>query len=197
MRKISDVLNRKRLASCMVYNSKIRRSGGLISLLLDATIREPDMDVLQSQLWMQIASTILIAFTFLVYVFQLRAVRSASTAQNILAVHTFLQQPDVREARRILYTTLVGKPINFWTDEEKRVASLVYGTYDLAGMLIKSGFLPKAFFVNNFGENIIKSYNVLEPFLREFPANATGTKCGDHMKWLRDEALRYGITSNI
>ncbi len=74
------------------------------------------------QLWIQIASTILITFTLVVYVFQLRAMRSASNAQNILAVLTFLQQPDVREARRIVYTTLVGKPINLWTDEEKRVA---------------------------------------------------------------------------
>lgn len=149
------------------------------------------------QLWIQIASTILITCTLVVYVFQLRAMRSASNAQNILAVLTFLQQPDVREARRIVYTTLVGKPINLWTDEEKRVASLVYGTYDLAGMLIKSGFVPKALFVNNWGASIIKSYNILEPFLIELRTNSTGTKYGDHMKWLRDEALRNGITRGI
>ncbi len=57
--------------------------------------------------------------------------------------------------------------------------------------------MPKALFVNNWGASIIKSYNILEPFLIELQTNSTGTKYGDHMKWLRDEALRNGITRGI
>jgi hypothetical protein len=45
----------------------------------------------ETLLWVQVAATVLVALTFFVYFFQLLAMRSASTAQNILAVINFLQ----------------------------------------------------------------------------------------------------------
>ena len=149
------------------------------------------------QFWIQIASTVLIAFTFLVYVFQLRAMRSASTAQNILAVLNYLQDSEVREARRIVFTELNEKPLASWTADDKRVASLVYGTYDMAGILIHRGLVPKDLFVSNWGASIVRCYKVLEPFLAELHAIAPGTKYGEHMKWLRDEAVRNGVASGV
>ena len=149
------------------------------------------------QFWIQVASTVLIAFTFLVYVFQLRAMRSASTAQNILAVLNYLQGPEVRDARRMVFTVLKGKPLASWTDDDKRVASLVYGTYDMAGILIRRGLVPKDLFVSNWGASIVRCYEVLEAFLTELHAVAPGTKYGDHMKWLRDQAISCGIASGV
>lgn len=146
-----------------------------------------------AQFWIQIATTALIAFTFLVYVLQLRAMRSASTAQNILAVFNYLQGTEVREARRIVFTELKEKPLTSWTEDDRRVASLVYGTYDMAGILIRQGLVPKDLFVTNWGASIVRCYEVLEPFLMELHTLAPGTKYGDHMKWLREEVRAHNI----
>ncbi|NTW88978.1 MAG: hypothetical protein HGB26_07645 [Desulfobulbaceae bacterium] len=143
-----------------------------------------------AQFWIQIVSTVLIAFTFLVYVFQLRAMRSASTAQNVLAVLNYLQEPHVRESRRLLFANLAEKPIDLWDEEDKKIASVVYGTYDLAGMLIRRDLVPKDLFISNWGASIVRCCKTLDPFLKELRADAPGTKYGIHMQWLRDEVLR-------
>jgi len=150
-----------------------------------------------SQFWVQVSATILIAFTFLVYVLQLRAMRSASTAQNILSVINYLQDPAIREARRLVLTDLKGKPVASWTEADRRMASHVYATYDMAGILIQRGLVPKDLFVSNWGESIVKCYEILEPFLTELHTDAPGAKYGIHLKWLREEAVRHGISTGV
>ena len=146
---------------------------------------------------LEVATTVLIACTFLVYLFQLRAMRSASTAQNILALLNYLQEPAVREARRRVLVDLKQKPVASWTEDDKREASLVYATYDVAGILIQRGLVPKDLFVSNWGESIVRCYRVLEPFLKELHSVVLGTKYGEYLKWLRDEAVRGGISGGV
>jgi hypothetical protein len=150
-----------------------------------------------AQFWVQVAATVFIAFTFLVYLLQLRAMRSASTSQNILSVLNYLQDAEVREARRLVLTQLKEKPLASWTEDERRAASLVYSTYDMAGILIRRGFVPKDLFVSNWGESIVRCYKILEPFLKELHINVPGTKYGAHLKWLCEEAERHGNSLSV
>ena len=55
---------------------------------------------------------IVMTLTFVVYFFQLRAMRSSSRGQNILALDNFLQMPDVRDARRLVRTVLGKKEVS-------------------------------------------------------------------------------------
>src|ERR1017187_9097172 len=83
-----------------------------------------------------------IVATFAVYYHQLRAMRHASSAQNILAVVSFLQAQDVRDARRVVRKTLIGRPFTSWTADEERAAALVCSTYDIAAIMIRRGLVP-------------------------------------------------------
>jgi hypothetical protein len=149
------------------------------------------------QTWIQAVSTVFIALTFIVYFFQLRTMRRAAEAQNILAVVNHLQDPEARAARRVVLTELKDKPLASWTKEDKRASSLVYATYDVAGILIQRGLVPRDIFISNWGESIVRSFEVLEPYLKEIHTVAPGTKYGMHLKWLSEEAQRAGMGKGV
>ena len=138
--------------------------------------------------WVQVIATLFIAFTFVIYYLQLRAMRAASSAQNILSVITYLQEPTVREARRVVRMELKSKPLSEWTDGDKRAASLVQSTYDIAGILIKSRLVPKEVFTENWGGSITDCHAVLAPYLDALRSESSGaTPYGAHFVWLRNE----------
>ena len=138
----------------------------------------------------QIVTTTFVAATFLVYYFQLRAMRSASVAQNILATVNFLQAPEVREARRAVRRTLRGKALNDWHEAEERAATLVCSTYDVAGILIRLGLVPAEPFVDNWGPSIRDCHELLEPFIREMQRpEHSGPRYWNDFDWLYKEVL--------
>lgn len=137
--------------------------------------------------WVQVATFIFIALTFFVYYFQLRAMREASKAENVLSVINLLQAPDVREARRVLLTDLVWKPLSSWDENERALASLVYSTYDTAGMLIEGGIVPADLFIENWGPSIVLCHDALGPYLEELSSGVPGARYGCHLRWLREQ----------
>jgi hypothetical protein len=147
--------------------------------------------------WVQVAATVLIAFTFIIYLLQLKAMRSSSTAQNILAVINYLQDPDVRKARGIVQTDFKNKPLASWTEEERRAASLVQATYDVAGILIGHGLVPIDLFLRNWGGSIVRCFTVLAPYIEELRNQARLTPYGENFKRLRDEAERKGFSGGV
>lgn len=56
---------------------------------------------------------------------QVEAARHAAVGQNLLALSSFLQDEDVREARRIVITKLADRGFKDWSEEEKRAAAKV------------------------------------------------------------------------
>ena len=139
----------------------------------------------------QVLSTLIIAATFAVYFLQLKAMRSASTAQNILALVNFLQAVEVREARLEVRTTLKQKELKLWDKEDERRASLVCATYDLAAILMRSGLVPTEVFIQNWAASIKDCHDVCEPFIRRMQRLPENSNMGywDNFDWLYEQVL--------
>lgn len=112
-------------------------------------------------------SLVVITSTFVVYFFQLLAMRSASRGQNILALVNFLQTTEVRDARHLVRNALAGKTFDQWSEEEKQIASLVCGSYDVAEILIKHKVVEADPFVENWGPSIVHCHGILKPLIAE------------------------------
>ena len=101
-----------------------------------------------------------------VYSAQLIAMRKASMAQGAIALVGFLQDKDVREARRVV-RGLDGKEIAEWTEGERLSASLVAANYDVAAALLRGGLAPGDLIAANWGPSITHCHEVLKPFIAE------------------------------
>jgi hypothetical protein len=106
--------------------------------------------------------------TFIVYYGQLKSMQKSAIGQNILALINILQAPYVRDARTIVRAHLKGKPYAEWTKEEKREASAVCSTYDVASILIlQQHLVPPEPFVSNWGPSIADCYETCVPLIKE------------------------------
>lgn len=140
--------------------------------------------------------------TLIVYYRQLKAMtvqldiaRHSSTAQNFISVINYLQAEHVRQARTLVLTKLNARQFSSWTDEEKRAASTVCSTYDVAAILLQMGLVPQDPFITNWGPSIRNCYQVLKPFidLMQQPDKG-GPQYWNDLKWLAeaaDKALGY------
>src|SRR3972149_12053393 len=118
--------------------------------------------IVQGLIWLAMIAT------FIVYALQLKAMRKSSQGQNILSLVNYLQAQDVREARRVVRTTLKEKVSKSepWNDSEERAASLVCSTYDVAAILIRSGVVPSKPFMENWGTSILDCYEILRSYIK-------------------------------
>lgn len=125
--------------------------------------------ILQLLIWVAMIAT------FIVYYRQLRAMRESATGQNILSLVQLLQAPDVRQARETVRKHLKGKPLEQWSEDEKRDAAVVCATYDVASILIfQQRLVPPEPFVTNWGASIIDCYDVCLPYVKamQMPENS-------------------------
>lgn len=121
---------------------------------------------------------------------QLQASRDGATAQNILALTNFLQAEEVRAAREIVRVTLANKNFSSWTPEERREASRVCSTYDVAAIIIRMGLVSREPFVENWGPSIRHCYEVTKPLVEEMqkPENS-GPSYWDDFGWLNQQVV--------
>jgi len=143
--------------------------------------------IVQSLIWLAMIAT------FIVYALQLIAMRKSSEGQNILSLVNYLQAQDVREARRIVRTTIKEKNLKSeaWNDSEERAASLVCSTYDVAAILIRSGVVPSKPFVENWGPSIRDCYEVLSSYIKnmQLPQNS-GPEYWDDIDWVYQQVKK-------
>ena len=128
--------------------------------------------------------------TFLVYFFQLRAMRSASSAQSILSLVTFLQAADVRAARGVVRKDLFNKPIKDWSEDEVFHASLVCSSYDVAAILMKKGLVEADTFIDNWGPSIKHCFEILKEYIQDMqkPENS-GPHYWNDFCWLYEQVI--------
>ena len=139
--------------------------------------------------WVQVIATVFVAATFVVYLFQLRAMRAASAGQNILTLVSFLQTPDVRSARHRLLVITRGKAYDAWDHEDRAAASLVASSYDIAGITIRLNVVRAEPFLDNWGPSIVGCYQILQPFIAEM-RRAMGARYWDDIVWLQDQVRK-------
>ncbi len=119
-------------------------------------------------------SNVAILATFLVYYFQLKAMRQQlkkgedlARGQNFFTLIHFLQDPAIREARQVVLETLGGKLQKDWSDDDKKKASLVCSSYDAAVIGFKKQLVDHEIFVDNYGPSIKACYRTLKAFVQE------------------------------
>jgi hypothetical protein len=118
--------------------------------------------VLQVVIWAAMLAT------FIVYFRQLRTMQKTAEGQNILSIMNFLQAPYVRDARTTVREVLKSKPYADWTKDEKRQASLVCSTYDVASILIyQQKLVPQGPFISNWGPSIKDCYQICREHIAE------------------------------
>jgi hypothetical protein len=122
---------------------------------------------------------------------QLSSMQETARAESSLSLVTFLQSPEIREARHTVRAVLSKKQMKDWTDTEKDHASRVTANYDVAGALIKAGLAPIDLIAANWGPSIIHCYDVLDPWIeshRNRPGGHSNYWC--NFKWLYDESKK-------
>ena len=115
----------------------------------------------------QVLGTLVIAATLIVYFFQLRTMKEASNAQNILAVVQFLQTKEVREARGTVRKILKTKDVQTWTDIERDDAATTCSSYDVAAILAFNGLIDVNLLVEHWGPSIKECFEVCKPYIDE------------------------------
>lgn len=126
-----------------------------------------------------------------VMVDQIVATQEAARAQSVLALVGFLQSAEAREARQCVRSNLSLKHHSQWTDEEKRLASVVCANYDVAAGLLRANLAPVDLFVTNWGPSISHCHQILSPYMSDLRA-----KPGGHINyWSNFDWLHSQVTS--
>lgn len=116
----------------------------------------------------EMVSTLALLATIGVMIWQNVIARRASQSANVMELVKFLQEEDNREARDIVYRicrdvdldTLMADPQQVWA------ATKVCTTYDVTGLLLRTGFARRSIFLDGWSASIIDCYRILEPFIR-------------------------------
>jgi hypothetical protein len=122
---------------------------------------------------------------------QLDAARQASASQNFLSLIPFLQAPTLRESRGVLIK-LRDKPYSLWTKAEREDAERACAAYDIAGILIRNGIIPKNLIIDNWGDSISKCHLAAKEYLVSTRAER-GADYWDDFEWLAAESRRRGV----
>ena len=110
--------------------------------------------------------------TFGVYYAQLRNMqkqlaesRRASEAQNLLSVAAFLENEDLRLARKLVLTILDPDRYETWSDPQLDAASRVCSTYTVAGAILDQSPIPRQPFFKTWGYSIRECHRILKPHI--------------------------------
>ena len=124
--------------------------------------------------WISVKTMLAITATGCVAFVQLGAMTKATKDQaTINVVINYLQDPEVREARRVLLDELRGvdyhpkEPGNSW-QKNKRQAELVCSTYDLVGRLVANDVLQTKIILSGWHDSIVECYKAVEGMLADY-----------------------------
>ncbi len=110
------------------------------------------------------------------------AVHKALVAQNFMGLIRFLEDPKIREARKIVLNKVAGQQTPPSDELERDAAFLVCATYDVAGILVRHDIIPAPPFVTNWGPSIVRCHDALKPFI-----DSLGPERWDDFTWLRGQ----------
>lgn len=153
---------------------------------------------------MQVVTNTFLLLTFIVYFLQwrtmrgqlkaaheqLRVAQGEISAQNLFSLITFLQEPEARDARAWVLQRLQGRSFDAWQEQDKNFASRVCSKYDVVGLLVREGMVPKRPVLASWGPSIRNSHAILEPFIRSMQGKH-GPTYWDNFDWLFREAAQY------
>ena len=121
---------------------------------------------------------------------QLEQVRQSTTAGHILTMLSIMEAEDIRGATNIVHTRLHNKHFTEWTEEEVRAAAKTCAAYTNAGTVLKSGLVPTRPILENWGNRLRLTYEILEPFIRDMQqSEKVGSLYWADFDWLYQQTL--------
>ena len=139
-------------------------------------------------------SALALLVTVLIMAFQIREMRRATYAAAFKAVYDMLQTDDVRNARRIVLGTLASKPLDSWTDEEKRIAEKVCSSYDTVAIMVRNGMVPVDVVADSWGDSLRRTWHILSPLVNAYRVQRNSREYWDDYEWLAEQAKKYQKT---
>ena len=159
------------------------------------------MNTLQkTQIVTQVIGAVGLLFTLSLYYLQLRTMgkqleemRHGTNAQQILSLLSFIESEEVRAALTVVYTTLHRKHFSEWTESEREAATRMCASFATVGAIVRSGLVPAEPLLEGWEPSLRRSYQILEPFLREMqkPENG-GPQYWIGFDWLHSQLDRPG-----
>ncbi|MFB0535208.1 MAG: hypothetical protein ACETWR_09515 [Anaerolineae bacterium] len=120
---------------------------------------------------------------------EIREMRIATYASTYQAAREILQKEDVRAARRLVFNELSAKPFDTWSEQERLEAEKVCQSYDSVGQMVRNGFLPKDYIVDNWGGSLRNSWPILSPLVHSYRAQSGFAKGWDDYEWLATQSM--------
>jgi hypothetical protein len=137
-----------------------------------------------------------VVLTFVVYWRMLRSMQQASSGQSILSLVDYLQRQDMQDARGLVIGELGNNPLDKWSPAQRRAASMVCSSYDVAGILARRGFVPLDLLTDSYAASILRCYSAGKPLITELRrldnASARVNTRWSNFEWLYTQtATRY------
>jgi hypothetical protein len=140
-------------------------------------------------------ASVVILFVTAIFVWrQVREIRHATNATAFKSVYDILQADDVREARRVVLTSLADKAYESWTDQEIKLADKVGATYDSVGIMVKHGMIPVEVVADNWGDSLRRNWRILSPLVMRYRAQRNSRDYWNEFEWLARQADKYRQT---
>lgn len=123
---------------------------------------------------------------------QFKEMRKSTQAQSYTLVITHLQNEEVREARRMVFS-LENIPFNKWykNNKARRAAEIVCHTYDAVGQMVRNNFLQRKIIFDSWGPSLRRSWPILAPLVQKYRREFLAEEYWDDYEWLYLEALKY------
>jgi len=125
----------------------------------------------------------------------LQAVQEASKTQNLIELIQYLQAPEVRQARHVVFNDLKNKPYrqgNGWTDDEKHQAATACAAYGTTGVLLQKGIVDLNAIVENWGPSILNVVSICKEFIDDLRSKR-GNNYWAALLWLNDKVKESSV----
>jgi hypothetical protein len=135
----------------------------------------------------------ILLFTLFVLIRQTSLLQQSNYATAYQVARDILQDQDIRNARNYVLNALKNKSYENWDDQDKAEAEKVCQSYDSVGQMVRNKMLPKEYIVDNWLAGLKKSWELLQPFVKDYRAKWDYPKHWDDYEYLAKEAMiAYG-----
>jgi hypothetical protein len=120
-----------------------------------------------------------------------KSAKESAKAQNLFAITQYLQNEQIRNARRDLINRAKDKEFGKWDNEEdKKIASIVCASYDTLATLIKNDLIDKDLILSNWAASIINCYEITKEFIKKMQEENYPIPYWVNFPWLANEVKK-------
>lgn len=145
---------------------------------------------------LNIVSLVALPITVVMMIVQIKEMRRSTYATAFKAVYDMLQTDDIREARRIVFTSLKNKQPSEWSDEEIRAAEKVCASYNAVGIMAMNGMVPTKVVARNWRGTLCRSWEILQPLVKLYREQREDPELWANFEWIAKQAKKQARLSS-